>query len=887
MADIAAVDLVSRTSKRSRVKSQKVLEYEDTKRALQAAQATASAPSSSAPPAQPKVKRKKQDDTYCLCKKDTDGPMIECDHCNDWFHFACIHMHEAEAERIHSYICPPCSESTAKHTTYTNDISTYPSPSPPPGLNIGLSMPTKRKKKALEAPSTPSTSSSSGSSHHPSKASRSPSPLESPALKRQRIPSTSKSTPVSSKRPSASQRKPSLTKADTGTLLPMRTYVRSKLLPLIQNIFQGNLGSKEVEEYVNQVEDAMYMHFRENVKGKETVGNRYKTQFSLLSNSMTKGLRPSLLSSIVSKTLAPSDFALLSSADLASEEQLAAIDAAKKVSLEQTVKGNKVKEEERAGQAIRIGRDGFEKAEDWKEREMREIMEVEDREKRKDEEAKRQREMMDVDSERMVHTDLDERPVSIGKSEPASSSRPEIMPKRSSSTMVKPASGSSHSRSPSLNRPAFSLQSAWSAGAGDGQHDHAFLGSGGQDQGEIELDLGDIVAAEGDVDYSMDYGHAEEEQGETSRLSDMQRFESGTIVWKGGLVNPAAPSPHVPPTDLRLISPASPHNQVFPLILPHPNIEITGRVPTKNSLKFLKEMRMNPAKELVCGLFSLGEGASEGEKGRWEEMVEDYLSRDRHAIYLPYGQHPPPGAIKEIYMIPLRPADSLPDFIDLIEGLDMPREGRTGSLFLAVLVGNRKPPVVSRPSVQKGVTPPHDPRAPRGVPRASSTSSHAASTSSSLPAPPPSLPSRPQAENTLPPSLPVTVQPDPVAAASPLAGIQNEKLQALMASLNPTALAGLAPLQPPLPTVSPSLAGSGPDVHHVGYSPRGQSHGFTPPNAAGHGAHNGTPPMYPPRGFAPQHGREADPYPGFPYQPPPPQGRGRDPGGNGKNGWGY
>ncbi|ODN77740.1 hypothetical protein L202_04879 [Cryptococcus amylolentus CBS 6039] len=885
MADIT--DLPSPRAKRSRVKSQKVLENEETRRALHAAQAAAAAyaPSSPAPPAQPRAKRqKKEADTYCLCKKDTEGPMIECDHCNDWYHFVCIHMHEAEAERIHSYICPLCSESTTMRTTYINDISTYASPSPPAGLNIAPSATTKRKKKAVESPATPTHSSPSGSSHRPSNSSRSPSPPESPALKRQRVPSTSKPTPVSAKRFSTSQRKTSLAKADTAALPPIRTYVRSKLLPLIQNIFEGNMEGKDVEEYVNQVEDAMYMHFREVVKGKETVGNRYKTQFSLLSNSMTKGLRPSLLSSIVAKTLSPSAFALLSSADLASDEQLAAISAAKQAILEQTVKGNKVKEEERAGQAIRIGRDGFEKAEDWKEREMREVMQVEDREKRRDEEAKRKREMMDVDSERMVHTDLDERPVSIGKSEPTLSSRPEVLPKRSSSTTVKPVAGSPQSGSPSVNRPTFALQSAWSAGSGSGEHEHAFLGSGAQDQGEIELDLGDIAVAEVDVDYSVEYGHTEEEQGESAQLSDMQRFESKTIAWRGGLVNPAAPSPQIPPTVLRLVSPAAPHNQISPLILPHPNIEITGRVPTKNSLKFLSDMRMSPAKELVCGIFSLGDEASEEEKGRWDEMIGDYLSRDRHAIYLPYGQHPLPGAIKEIYMIPLRPTDALPDFTDLIDGLDVPKEGRTGNVFLGVLVGSRKPPVVGRPAGQQGVTPPHDPRAAARV--SSASSSHPTSKPSSLPAPPPSLPSRPQVEQ---PPLPAAVQPNPVAAASPLAGIQNEKLQALMASLNPAALAGLSPPQPSLSTPAPAPApgGSTSNGPHAGYPQQGQAYGYTPPPPpAGHGAHNGTPPSFPPRGYPPQNAREGEPYPGFPFQPPP-QNIGRGAGGNGGNRWGY
>lgn len=46
---------------------------------------------------------KKRKSKYCLCHETRDGPMIECGECGDWFHFNCINLPEAEAERIRAY----------------------------------------------------------------------------------------------------------------------------------------------------------------------------------------------------------------------------------------------------------------------------------------------------------------------------------------------------------------------------------------------------------------------------------------------------------------------------------------------------------------------------------------------------------------------------------------------------------------------------------------------------------------------------------------------------------------------------------------------------------------------------------------------------------------
>lgn len=104
----SSVGAPARTSGRNKVKSQRVIEMEDTARMVAAAKARQKAeaealargeakPSSivgsdasKAKASRTKGKGKgkaKKEEVYCVCKKpssDDDGPMIECAECNDW-----------------------------------------------------------------------------------------------------------------------------------------------------------------------------------------------------------------------------------------------------------------------------------------------------------------------------------------------------------------------------------------------------------------------------------------------------------------------------------------------------------------------------------------------------------------------------------------------------------------------------------------------------------------------------------------------------------------------------------------------------------------------------------------------------------------------------------
>jgi hypothetical protein len=198
----------------------------------------------------------------------------------------------------------------------------------------------------------------------------------------------------------------------------------------------------------------------------------------------------------------------------------------------------------------------------------------------------------------------------------------------------------------------------------------------------------------------------------------------------------------------------------------------------------------------------------------------------RHAIYHPYGggSRPVPNhGARELYLVPLRPTDALPDFTDLLDGFSVPTT-RATSVLLGVFIGDKKQL--------------HAPLQHHPVP------------------PLPSLPTPP------PPSAPA---------------LPNAKLQELMASLNADALQGVIsgsrspnppppqPQQyPPYPAYDQSQAQQ--------YTPQG----YYPPPTNDYGGYN----QYPNQGY-PGHSPHNQQYGQGGNTPdwqnmPPPQNRDRD-----------
>ncbi|ORY29695.1 hypothetical protein BCR39DRAFT_588270 [Naematelia encephala] len=705
--------------------------------------------------------------------------MIECGSCNDWFHFDCVNLDEDEAERIHTYICPDCETSTGQKTSHTFDIATFPSPSPPPGVERS---PAKRKTPAKAKNAKPTFASSpapsASSSHSSSDDDASDAAVDSassdddrpapsdgsfkrPAPKRARISS-------SALKATAPDKKPQVKRASTGFgLLPARLHVQKKLSEVVKGLFGDAMSGEEADRYAAVIEEGVWAAFKDVVGGKDAAGGRYKTQFNLLHSSLPKA-RSDLRDSIISRSLSPAQIATLTPSDLASTERLEEIKRAQQAVLEQTVKAK----EDVSG--IRFVRDGFEKVEDSREKELASLQRQEEAARRESIVAASTPEKPDVPDTptREALLKSPSASVSVQMHDEHDNTAADVLssfapvPQRTPSIDIPPSP---------TTRQSFSLTSAWTAPT---KLDMDELDFGAGDQSA--LDLSDII-----VEQEPEEIEPEEEE---KQPSEMDLFLAQPIVWSGGINNPADASPITPKMDARLISARS-VQPPWSLLLPHPTVDITGRVPIKSSLKFLSESRLSPAKELITVAFSLDGDASAEQRARWEHLVEFHLSRDRHALYLPYGQNSasvPPGAAKELYLVPMRPSDPSPEFTDLIDGYSLPAE-RTESILLGVFIANRE--IAPIPTVQSPVA--------------------------NVPPPPP-------------PPLQQQQQPQP----QPM--LPNEKLQALMASLNPAALQS-------------ALAGSASPVTQGGTTPLAQPPIVYPAQA------------YPPSGYTPQ-----PPYPPYP-----------------------
>ena len=185
------------------------------------------------------------------------------------------------------------------------------------------------------------------------------------------------------------------------------------------------------------------------------------------------------------------------------------------------------------------------------------------------------------------------------------------------------------------------------------------------------------------------------------------------------------------------------------------------------------------------------------------------LTSSKHAVYHPYGETAkgapiPQGAPREMYLVPLRPTDPLPDFAELTDGFDLPAE-RPCNMFLAAFV------VLKDDDVRSSAPP-------------------------AVPARAPSYALSPTTSNTGTPPL------------------QSAKLQELMKNLNPAAIASLVGPSPPHGGLSPLAPVSGPSQQPLpvhlpppgSQPPYGYQPGYAPPPPPGEYR-----PGYQPQGYQP------------------------------------
>jgi hypothetical protein len=262
-----------------------------------------------------------------------------------------------------------------------------------------------------------------------------------------------------------------------------------------------------------------------NSKQNQIHGADGRTQFTLLDRSLPKA-RPELLDDIKSFKIDASKVALLNSADLASAERLEELERAKKAALEQTVK-------QRDDQgAIRLGRDGFEQVEDFRERDMG-VLARQEQAARK-EAARRESWNANEEAGTPQSPTVPESPFGIGRRESASATPQLERVQSNTQTQSQPQSPVVKRESVDI-RPTptpvpvakspiksnFGLTSAW-GGAEDAEAQSMSLSLGDQSA----LDLSDIVQ-EPEVDIVMELEETVPEKKEV--------LEDKPVVWTGGV----------------------------------------------------------------------------------------------------------------------------------------------------------------------------------------------------------------------------------------------------------------------------------------------------------------------------------------------------------------
>ncbi|GMK55882.1 hypothetical protein CspeluHIS016_0209380 [Cutaneotrichosporon spelunceum] len=437
-----------------------------------------------------------------------------------------------------------------------------------------------------------------------------------------------------------------------GALPAARAYVLGQFTKIASGLFGDKLDASGAAQWGKDAEAALFAHFKEGPNA--VAGNRYKAQFTLLSSSLPK-TRAAVKAAIVDGSTPPDKVALLNAEDLATDEQLAELEAQRAESLRQAVRI------EPEFISVRIGRDGLEEIE---------------REKTPDSpELKEEEELActsQVDEQRARGTATPEPPKAAAES-PRSPGSPFMRRRSSISTPLSPLArrtSFSHSGSPVVaHRSSVEFASAWGTSTKVAE-DYDM------EQDQDAIDLSDL--ATGDVNYDDGLDGPE--------AHPMAEFFSRPVVWSGGISNPAEESAIIPSVVMRQAAGRGLPVESFRALLPQATIAIAGRVPSVSSLQYLSDRRLDGTKELVTVALTLGPKATTDERKAWGAILNFHLQRDRHAVF-----HPNTNA-RELYLVPVRAADRTPELFDTFDAFALPKDARDEAVMLGVFVTQRVSP---------------------------------------------------------------------------------------------------------------------------------------------------------------------------------------------------
>ncbi|KAF9497211.1 hypothetical protein BDN71DRAFT_1445288 [Pleurotus eryngii] len=153
-------------------------------------------------------------------------------------------------------------------------------------------------------------------------------------------------------------------------------------------------------------------------------------------------------------------------------------------------------------------------------------------------------------------------------------------------------------------------------------------------------------------------------------------------VWSGKISMPLDSTiPQETPVVARQVGGRTlvPESPLWKTLFPSDILRIEGRVPVDKSAEYLLQMRMNASKELISAAFS---PATEHDTAPLQIISDFLIGKGRHGLIFPWGHRPKdhhPG--RELYIIPLLSTEPLPEYIELLDDLKLPKVRNTNCLI--------------------------------------------------------------------------------------------------------------------------------------------------------------------------------------------------------------
>ncbi|KAH8986846.1 hypothetical protein EDB92DRAFT_1801644 [Lactarius akahatsu] len=244
-------------------------------------------------------------------------------------------------------------------------------------------------------------------------------------------------------------------------------------------------------------------------------------------------------------------------------------------------------------------------------------------------------------------------------------------------------------------RASFDLNALWSAPAPAPSASTSASASVAVASVEPEREVEHEGESGDDLDFAMFLGQEEEEKGkdamrgrpEASAPDPQAVFDGLPRVWNGVI---SMPIDSAVPQELRVdarqiggrgLASDSP---LWRTLFPIDHLRIDGRVAVASSAQYLLASRLNSAKELIAVAWT---PVSDADMAVLQTLKTFLINKDRHGLIFPWGSRGREWG-RELYVVPLPSSHPLPDYIELLDDMRLPRT-RSADCLVGIWVLNR------------------------------------------------------------------------------------------------------------------------------------------------------------------------------------------------------